>query len=723
MIIPAQDYEKHSDILFVTAEESLAEQIIKTLSETYNLDRARNYTQALSHMAFSLPSLIIVDTDLPDRSGLDLLKTIRGSIKTKLIPIIMMTRQDNNPLKSRIETLESGADDCILFPFQPEELIVLIQSRLNKFKEFYLLSITDELTRLYNRREFIKKFQDEINRHPEKILSVAILDIDYFKHVNDTYGHQTGDKVLMELAEILKKNTSEYFFPARFGGEEFVILFPFSNSEDARDRIETILDEFASLNFEAGHSTFHVTFSAGISEYPGIARNVSELLSRADQALYTAKDEGRNRIYIFSPIMARNDKFWEYLRSRKGMFVDTHSCDAVTGLPFLPQLLETISGLDFIVKSIGILVIRLNPVQSVKKYFGPMNFQFDVENIRISIEKSCELIFPSDTYIGLSDFFSYEFTVLFPSVVDFSFNLEKFHSICEEIGNTLNRVLSEYYVDMTFSSGVISIDRSNPRNIYTAIDAVRTKGRKLSIKAKKFAENRALFEKNENDFDFSDYFTIRKYYPMEWDGSPLLYFSMNEKVNRTNAFGALIQSLNISPENLASFFNKIDGALLKKHSGTMLFNLPSEELWENPDRFLDYVRVADMIFPDNNKIILLNEYALSEMDTNGLLSIQESMPSHISLGLNNCYIGNDILSIISRIEFSMIFLSESITRNLHLFKNRIKIISGLKIFLDQVGIPLCAKNIRLEEEYQVIRDLRLSYISGSYIEAIADHLL
>ena len=713
--------EKRELILLVTDKELLATQVYQALENNYLISRGRNYAEALSRMTFRLPNLVITDIELPDRTGLDLLRTIRNSIKTKLIPFILLDYQQNQSARTRIEALDFGADDYVLCPFHPEELLAVVQSKLNKFKEFYLLSITDELTRLYNRREFMKKFQDEINNYPERTLSVAILDIDYFKHVNDTYGHQIGDKVLMELAQLLKTCTSDTFFPARFGGEEFVILFPSSSAEAAKILIEELLEDFSLLIFEAGNSRFHVTFSAGISEYPETARNVSELLSRADQALYAAKDEGRSRVYIFSPIMARNDKFWEYLRIRKGMFIDARSNDAVTRLPFLPQLLEVISSLDFTVNSIGILVIKLNPIQPIKKYFGPMNFQYDIENIRIAIEKACELIFPSDTYIGLSDFFSYEFTILFPSVVNFSYNLEKFYLICEDIGKTIDKVLSDYYVDIVYSSGVVSLDKSNPRGIYSAIDAVRTKGRKISSKVKKFAETRALFENADDSFRFLDHFSIRNFYPLDWDGSCLHYFSLNEKLNKYNAFGALIQSIINTPSRLENFLKTIDRSVLDQFPDTMLFNFPGGELWNDRIQFNSYLDVLDRMFPPNNKVILLNEYSLSDLDIENIASLQEDLPSHVSLGLNNCYISNDILSVISRIEFSMILLSESITRNIHYFKDRIKIISGLKMFLDQVGIPLCAKNVQMEEEYQILGDLRISYVSGNYIEKMSDY--
>ena len=155
----------------------------------------------------------------------------------------------------------------------------------------------------------------EINENPGTPISLAIIDLDFFKQVNDIHGHQTGDLVLMELAGILKKHSDHNIFPTRFGGEEFVILFIDIQAQEAKIKTDRIREDFHSIKFTgAANRSFHVTFSAGISEYPSFGNNISVLLSRADQALYSAKKDGRGRTYIFNPVMARNDRFWEYLK-------------------------------------------------------------------------------------------------------------------------------------------------------------------------------------------------------------------------------------------------------------------------------------------------------------------------------------------------------------------------------------------------------------------------
>ena len=114
-------------------------------------------------------------------------------------------------------------------------------------------------------------------------------------------------------------------------------------------------------------------FSAGIAEYPAMASTISELLSRADQALYAAKNDGRARTYIFRPIMARNDRFWEYLKTRKGTFFEPPFNEPVSKLPYLPQTLEQIINLDYEVRSIGVLIIRIQPLFDLRSLRGQRN--------------------------------------------------------------------------------------------------------------------------------------------------------------------------------------------------------------------------------------------------------------------------------------------------------------------------------------------------------------
>ncbi|HEY9762987.1 MAG TPA: diguanylate cyclase [Trichocoleus sp.] len=165
----------------------------------------------------------------------------------------------------------------------------------------------DELTGLYNRRELNRLLRREIERfqRTRQAFSFVLLDIDNFKWVNDTYGHQTGDDVLKWIAQKIRTNTRSVDLPARFGGEEFSLLLPESSLDDAFSMAERIRQAIASTPFESeGQENravqLTITISAGISLFSRIEKTEAELISEADQALYQAKNEGRNRCIVFA---------------------------------------------------------------------------------------------------------------------------------------------------------------------------------------------------------------------------------------------------------------------------------------------------------------------------------------------------------------------------------------------------------------------------------------
>lgn len=160
----------------------------------------------------------------------------------------------------------------------------------------YKESITDPGTKLFNRRYILELLNKEVaradrHRHP---LSMALLDIDYFKRVNDTYGHQAGDEVLAQFSKRLQQWTREMDFVGRYGGEEFLLIFPETTAEKATRVLERIRWQMESIPFEVNGSNLQITFSAGVASYEGEA--IHQLLLRVDGCLYMAKDSGRNRV-------------------------------------------------------------------------------------------------------------------------------------------------------------------------------------------------------------------------------------------------------------------------------------------------------------------------------------------------------------------------------------------------------------------------------------------
>ncbi|HOO70585.1 MAG TPA: diguanylate cyclase [Spirochaetota bacterium] len=693
---------KKDTILIVTQDNGIYNSIHQLLKRAYSCHWSKDVTEAMHFMAFRVPDLIIAETNESESTSIDLLKIIRKSIKTKLIPFIILTASNHSKL--RIQAFESGADGSIAYPFHGDELKALVKSSLKKFKEFYLLTITDELTRLYNRREFIKKFNDEIDRDHDNTISLGILDIDFFKQVNDLYGHQTGDVVLMKLADLLQENTSETFFPARFGGEEFVILFPDTQIEDARKKMKELLVSFSHIEFKKSKKIFRVTFSSGIAEYPGMARTISELLSRADQALYAAKKDGRNRIYTFSPIMGHNDQFWEYMRTKQGLFTDIHSNDAITGLPFLPQLLEIVSDLDFEIKSIGVLILSLDVHYDIEEFSGLKNITYDLESVKLLIIKSCELIFPSDTYVGLSDIYTYEFIVMFPSAVDFSFNRNKFNAICKEICSKINNDLIRYNFNLSWSSGVLALDSSNTRKIIDEIAEIRKCTRPFSEKDD--IKSLELLFKQENIRDLYKNVKKNNFYHTKSLKQAFSFFSFTEPFDNNCIFETLTSQIINNREKLKKFLTAILPHFSIESAIPMI--LPCLQ----GIKFQEFIDTLHEVIPDQKLLVMINEYHLRHVVFNEYDHFFNELPDTISVGLDNCYIGKEILNLLSRFNFSLLVFSENITRNIYHFKDRIKIISGLKIFLDQIGVETGVKGIIQEEEYQIIKDLGINFTAG-----------
>ncbi|RKX81887.1 MAG: hypothetical protein DRP58_11135 [Spirochaetes bacterium] len=169
------------------------------------------------------------------------------------------------------------------------------------YQQVEYLSRIDPLTDLDNRRSFkidsLRLFQLAI-RHESK-LSCAMLDIDFFKKVNDTYGHDMGDKVLIELAKTCKKMIRKTDLLARFGGEEFCFLFPETDLNHAALLADRIRDAISKLEFNSGKNKFSITVSIGISELLNKNDNIENMIKRSDDAMYKAKENGRNRVVVW----------------------------------------------------------------------------------------------------------------------------------------------------------------------------------------------------------------------------------------------------------------------------------------------------------------------------------------------------------------------------------------------------------------------------------------
>jgi two-component system, cell cycle response regulator len=272
---------------------------------------AKNGREALKDFGDKHPEVVITDWSMPDVSGLELCQRIRRDFRQHYAYIILVTSNSNKA--QVIEGLSAGADDYLTKPFDPGELLArvgvgrrIIQLHREieaKNRQLEQLALTDPLTGLANRRAIDLWVDSQLSsaaRH-DFPLWVVMADVDHFKRVNDTYGHEAGDRVLKNFAAILKANTRRSNICGRLGGEEFVVILTHTNQEQTKIAVERIRKRFAMEKFRFGDATETVTASFGVAGFSGNhAPGFDVLLARADAALYTAKNKNRNRMEFHS---------------------------------------------------------------------------------------------------------------------------------------------------------------------------------------------------------------------------------------------------------------------------------------------------------------------------------------------------------------------------------------------------------------------------------------
>lgn len=248
------------------------------------------------------PNLAILDWVMPGLDGLEICRRIRAQNTPGYVYIILLTAKSGR--EDIIRGLESGADDYIIKPFYREELKCRLKNgeRIIKLEQNILhLAMTDYLTGLLNRRAFLERMEAELKRsiRENRALGIIIVDIDHFKKVNDSYGHQAGDVVLQHFAQCLVSSCRAYDFIGRYGGEEFIICIPGANLKQTAWTAERIRMTIYDNEFLLPEQNMRlkITASLGISAMEsGIFKTADQLINQADDALYRAKAEGRNQV-------------------------------------------------------------------------------------------------------------------------------------------------------------------------------------------------------------------------------------------------------------------------------------------------------------------------------------------------------------------------------------------------------------------------------------------
>ena len=244
------------------------------------------------------PDLILLDMYMPACTGMELARVIRQMEKFISIPIVFLSAEKDKD--KQLHAMSLGGDDFLAKPIKPEHLISAVSSRVSRYQKIRSMMVRDGLTGLYNHTSIKQQLEREISRakrHKCSFVTFAMLDLDHFKRINDTYGHLTGDQVLKSLARFLLQRLRQTDIIGRYGGEEFAIIFPDTQKEDISKVMDELRDGFSKIRHLAGSTPFSVTFSCGIAAYPDFL-TANELNEAADQALYEAKNQGRNRLIV-----------------------------------------------------------------------------------------------------------------------------------------------------------------------------------------------------------------------------------------------------------------------------------------------------------------------------------------------------------------------------------------------------------------------------------------
>ncbi len=244
------------------------------------------------------PDVVLLDVLMPECSGPELAQLIRLQDEWLSVPIIYLSSETDSD--RQLAALVKGGDDFLTKPITDTALIVAVFARAQRARQLADMMTKDSLTGLLQHARVKERLSHELQRseRTSEPLSVVMLDIDHFKHVNDSYGHLIGDQVISSLANLLKQQLRKTDIIGRYGGEEFLLILPDCNQQQAFSLVEQLRQSFAALPFNFDYVNFHCTFSAGVTQAKA-TDNTEQLIDQADKALYVAKHAGRNQTQFY----------------------------------------------------------------------------------------------------------------------------------------------------------------------------------------------------------------------------------------------------------------------------------------------------------------------------------------------------------------------------------------------------------------------------------------
>ena len=287
-------------------EENIALLTFELEDEGHSVISARNGLECLEKISSIQPDLIFLDISMPVMDGMETLQHLKIAANTREIPVIMVSANEDQ--EQIIKALDIGAHDYVSKPFVYPILAARMRSALRIVEQQQALADAnaslahlasqDPLTEVYNRRYFLRRADIEfcnMRRHG-RTLAVIMLDADYFKTINDRYGHAMGDQALLTICKMCKKSLRGSDFIGRMGGEEFAICCPETDMEAVCQIAERIRHGIEETDIVLNNQTCNVSVSIGVTAMMDSDQGIDQILQRADKLLYQAKNNGRNRI-------------------------------------------------------------------------------------------------------------------------------------------------------------------------------------------------------------------------------------------------------------------------------------------------------------------------------------------------------------------------------------------------------------------------------------------
>lgn len=259
------------------------------------VEAVSNPLEVLEKLEQFNPEIILMDLYMPNCNGIELAKIIRQYPRYLTIPIAYLSVEEN--IDKQLDALSIGGDDFITKSISEQQLAYAVKNRIVRYRSLCRMLACDGLTGLLNHSKLKESLAQEVARASRQgsVFSYAMIDVDNFKDVNDSYGHAAGDQVLKTLAQLLKGRFRGSDVLGRYGGEEFAVILPNTHKHDAIRILDDLRDDFSLITHVSNNDEFNVTFSCGVASYPEID-TIRALTEAADMALYQAKNSGRNRV-------------------------------------------------------------------------------------------------------------------------------------------------------------------------------------------------------------------------------------------------------------------------------------------------------------------------------------------------------------------------------------------------------------------------------------------